>query len=44
MLAQGENLDNFKEILSEYNDALLSKENIVKKLYNEIKIIKRLKV
>ena len=44
MLSQGETIENFCEILKEYNDALKSKEESVDKLYNEIKIIKRLKV
>ena len=44
MFSQGETLDNFKEVLVEYNDALISKEDSIKKLHAEIKIIKRLKV
>lgn len=44
MFSQGETLDNFKEVLAEYNDALISKEDSIKKLHSEIKIIKRLKV
>lgn len=44
ILSEGETIDNFKEILKEYNDALKSKEESVDKLNNEIKIIKRLKV
>lgn len=44
MLSQGETIENFKEILKEYNDALNSKKESVDKLYKEIKIIKKLKV
>ena len=44
MLSQGETVDNFKIILNEYHDALNVKEDNVNKLYNEIKIIKKLKV
>ena len=44
MLSQGETVDNFKIILSEYVNTLNMKEENVDKLYNEIKIIKKLKV
>ena len=44
MLSLGETLDNYKQILKEYNDALIQKEDSVNKLYKEIKIIKKLKV
>lgn len=44
MLSQGETVDNFKIILSEYINTLNMKEENVDKLYNEIKIIKKLKV
>lgn len=43
LLAPEENLENFHTILKEYKDVLVSKEENVKKLYNEIKIIKKLK-
>lgn len=44
MLLQDETVDNFQIILQEYKNTLLNKENNVDKLYNEIKIIKKLKV
>lgn len=44
MLSQGETLENFKEITNEYNTALQTRTEDIKKLYNEIKIIKKLKV
>ena len=44
MLSMGETVDNYKQILKEYNDALKQKEDNVDKLYKEIKIIKRLRV
>ena len=44
MLSLGETVDNYKQILKEYNDALIQKEDSVNKLYKEIKIIKKLKV
>lgn len=44
MLSQGETIDNFKVILSEYINTLNTKQENVNKLYKEIKIIKKLKV
>lgn len=44
MLSHGETVDNFLQILEEYNDALKSKEEQVSKLYDEIKIIKKLRI
>ena len=44
MLAQGESLENFKIVLEEYKIALISKEETIQKLGNEIKLIKKLKV
>ena len=44
MLSDGETIENFHEISKEYNDVLKVKEDNVSKLYNEIKIIKKLKV
>lgn len=40
----GENFDNYKQVLSEYKQAVVLKEDIKEKLYNEIKIIKKLKI
>ena len=44
MLSQGETIENYKAILNEYSIALKNKEENIDKLYNEIKIIKKLKV
>lgn len=44
LLKKGEELENFQQILNEYKQALDTKKNDVKKLYLEIKIIKKLKV
>ena len=44
MLSNGETTENFREILKEYNEALSNKENNVRKLYDEIKIIKKLRI
>lgn len=44
MLANGENIDNYKNVLNEYYIALKAKEEETAKLYEEIKIIKKLKV
>lgn len=44
LFQQGENLDNYTQILSEYKEALLLRENVIKQLYDEIKIIKKLRV
>lgn len=39
----GENMENFCTILKEYEDALYAREDRVKKLYEEISIIKKLR-
>jgi len=44
MLSMGENIDNFHDVLNEYNVALKAKEEETSKLYDEIKIIKKLKI
>lgn len=44
ILSTGETIDNFHDILNEYKIALSNKEETEKKLYEEIKIVKRLKV
>lgn len=43
LLQSGETIENYKQILSEYETALVVRENRIKDLYNEIKIIKKLK-
>lgn len=40
----GENFQNYHQVLQEYRDALLVRETRINDLYNEIKIIKKLKV
>lgn len=40
----GENFQNYHQILQEYRAALIVRETRIKDLYNEIKIIKKLKV
>ena len=44
MLSNGENIDNFQDVLNEYHIALKAKEEETSKLYDEIKIIKKLKI
>lgn len=44
LLKKGENLENYKTIYSEYSDAYVMRKGMIDKLYDEIKIIKKLKV
>ena len=44
ILTNGETVENFHDILDEYHTALDAKEEAVRKLYEEIKIIKKLKI
>ena len=44
LLQSGENIDNYTTILEEYKAALVVRKKRVDDLYNEIKIIKKLKV
>lgn len=44
LFAQGENFENYKQILDEYRQAVILREDIKQKLYDEIKIIKKLKI
>lgn len=44
LLEDGETIDNFINILDEYKTALIARNQIIDNLYNEIKIIKRLRV
>lgn len=41
---QGENFNNYEKILDEYETALKTRNQIIDQLFNEIKIIKKLKV
>ena len=40
---EGENFDNILQIYAEYKDAYATRKNIIDKLHEEIKIIKKLK-
>lgn len=44
LLEQGETLENYEQVLSEYENALVIRKDRIDKLYKEIKIIKKLKV
>lgn len=44
MFEKGENLENYKDILTEYKTALSKRKEIINNLFNEIKEIKKLRV
>ena len=44
LLSSGETLDNYKNILHEYEDALVVRQKRIYDLYNEIKVVKKLKI
>ena len=44
LFEKGENAENYLTVMSEYENALENKEEQIKKLYQEIDIIKKLKV
>lgn len=44
LFSQGENFKNYKQILSEYENALVIRNERIDALYDEIKIIKKLKI
>lgn len=44
LFQEGENAENYEQVLSEYKEALVLRQDIIKKLFNEIKIIKKLRV
>lgn len=44
LFSHGENFDNYKKILDEYRQAIITREDVKDKLYKEIKIIKKLRV
>ena len=44
LFSEGENFDNYYNVLCEYQEALKNRNEIINALYNEIKIIKKLKV
>lgn len=44
LLQPGENFDNYTQVLAEYENALVIRQDRIDKLYDEIKIIKKLKI
>ena len=44
LFQDGENIDNYESVLAEYQNALIVRNERIDALYNEIKIIKKLKV
>lgn len=44
LFANGENFENYQQILEEYRMAVITREDVKDKLYNEIKIIKKLRI
>lgn len=41
---QGENFENYKNVLDEYRQAVVTRQDVKERLYNEIKIIKKLRI
>lgn len=44
LFSDGENFENYQAVLSEYRLAVITREDIKDKLYNEIRIIKKLRI
>ena len=44
LFKSGEDFDSYQNVLSEYREAVILREDIKNKLYQEIKIIKKLKI
>ena len=44
LFQSGENFDNYTQVLAEYENALVIRQDRIDKLYDEIKLIKKLKV
>lgn len=44
LFENGENMENYKQVLSEYLQAIVNREEHKRKLYDEIKIIKKLRI
>ena len=44
LFSQGENFDNYMQVLNEYREAVIIRQDVKEKLRNEIKIIKKLRV
>lgn len=43
LFTSGENFDNFHQVLEDYNNAYIIRQKVIEQLYDEIKIIKKLK-
>lgn len=43
LFTSGENFDNFEQVLEDYNNAYIVRQKVIEQLYDEIKIIKKLK-
>ena len=41
---QGDNFENYKNVLDEYRQAVVTRQDVKERLYNEIKIIKKLRI
>ena len=44
LFSDGENFDNYQQVLSEYRQAVITREDVKDKLHKEIKIIKKLRI
>lgn len=44
LFESGETIDNYEQVLSEYLDAIVKRQEVKKRLYDEIKIIKKLRI
>ena len=44
LFQDGENFDNFLQVLNEYRQAVITRKGVIDKLKNEIVIIKKLKI
>ena len=44
LLAKGETYETYADVLKEYKEAVILRKQVEKDLFNEIKIIKKLKV
>lgn len=44
LFKQGENFENYKQVLDEYRQAIITRQDVKERLYQEIRIIKKLRV
>ena len=44
LFEKGEDFENYSQVLEEYRLAVITREDVKDKLYNEIKIIKKLRI